>query len=118
MRIGILTATTIEFDVIRRQEGTDQKAEDLFVTLSAADIHWDDLMRHLPNYNEWCEGTAAERIRISRENLRNNPHIVAQWIHIRYTTFKNEVLYKKFNIVDEWNRYFRKLSCPCQPQCS
>jgi hypothetical protein len=77
----------------------------LFITFSAADLHWDDLMRHLPNYQEWKQGTAAERIRYSRENLRNNPHIVAQWFHIRYLAFKKEVLTKKFNIVDDWNRY-------------
>ena len=47
----------------------------------AADLNWDDLMRHLPNYQEWKQGTAAERIRYSRENLRNNPHIVAQWFN-------------------------------------
>jgi hypothetical protein len=47
----------------------------------------------------------TERIRIARENLRDNPLICAYWFHFRYQTFKREVLYKKFDIVDEWNRY-------------
>jgi hypothetical protein len=25
----------------------------LFLTFSAADLHWDSLMRHLPRYEEW-----------------------------------------------------------------
>ncbi|KAF7137061.1 hypothetical protein CNMCM5793_006912 [Aspergillus hiratsukae] len=38
-------------------------------------------------------------------NLQANPHIVAAWFHIRYNAFKETVLYPKFTIVDEWNRY-------------
>ena len=30
----------------------------LFLTLSAADLHWDHLMRNLPRYEEWSNGTA------------------------------------------------------------
>ncbi|EED12765.1 conserved hypothetical protein [Talaromyces stipitatus ATCC 10500] len=51
----------------------------LFVTLSAADLHWADLMRHLPDFEQWKAGTSSERIQIARDNLRDNPHIVAQW---------------------------------------
>ncbi|EED21753.1 hypothetical protein TSTA_089920 [Talaromyces stipitatus ATCC 10500] len=74
----------------------------LFLTLSAADLHWDDLMRHLPRYQEWKNGTATERIHISWENLCDNPHIVANWFHIRFSSFCKEVLDKKFNVVDFW----------------
>jgi hypothetical protein len=31
----------------------------LFLTTSAADLHWDDLMRHLPDYERWIQGDSA-----------------------------------------------------------
>ena len=68
-------------------------------------MFWDDLMRNLPRYEEWSNGTTQQRMRIARENLRDNPHICAYWFHFRYETFKRTVLYKKFDIVDEWNRH-------------
>ncbi|EED13560.1 hypothetical protein TSTA_098170 [Talaromyces stipitatus ATCC 10500] len=77
----------------------------LFLTLSAADLHWDDLMWHMPRYQEWLQGTASERIQISRQNLRDTPHIVANWFHIRFATFRKEILDKKFKVVDHWYRY-------------
>ncbi|EDN09817.1 predicted protein [Histoplasma mississippiense (nom. inval.)] len=77
----------------------------LFLTLSTADYHWDDLMRLLPNYENWKNGTSSERIKIFRENICDNPAIVAHWFHLRFTIFKREVLTKKFDIVDEWDRY-------------
>jgi hypothetical protein len=36
---------------------------------SAADYHWDSLQRHMPQYDEWKNGIAAKRIKISRENV-------------------------------------------------
>ncbi|EED14666.1 hypothetical protein TSTA_041440 [Talaromyces stipitatus ATCC 10500] len=62
----------------------------LFLTLSAADLQWADLMQHLPNFEQWKAGTSSERIQIARDNLRDNPHIVAQWFLIRYNTFRKE----------------------------
>jgi hypothetical protein len=70
----------------------------LFVTLSPADLHWDDLMQRMPQYGDWRDGTVAERLRIARNNLRDNPHIAAYWFHARFQAFKKEVLFKKFNI--------------------
>lgn len=49
--------------------------------------------------------TAQQRMRIARENLRDHPHICAYWFHFRYETFKRTVLYKRFDIVDKWNRH-------------
>ncbi|EED14664.1 conserved hypothetical protein [Talaromyces stipitatus ATCC 10500] len=77
----------------------------LFLTLSAADLHWDDLMKLMPRYQEWQQGTSSERIKISRENLRENPHIVANWFHIRFAAFRKELLDKKFKVKDYWYRY-------------
>jgi hypothetical protein len=54
----------------------------LFLTLFAADLHWDNLMRHMPDYEGWESATSAERIRIARVNLRDNPHIAAYWFDL------------------------------------
>ncbi|OXV07313.1 hypothetical protein Egran_04923 [Elaphomyces granulatus] len=53
-------------------------------------------MRRMPRYEAWSTGTSAERIRIARGNLRDNPLIAAYWC---------EVLHNKFNVVDDWYRY-------------
>lgn len=80
-------------------------AAHFFLTLSAADLHWDDLMRHLPLYDEWWNGDASQRIRISRDNIRDNPHIVSYWFHYRFQTFKDVVIDRKFKIRDYWFCY-------------
>ncbi|OXV12219.1 hypothetical protein Egran_00019, partial [Elaphomyces granulatus] len=48
----------------------------LYLTFSAADYHWESLMRHLPRYQEWLGAqTNEERMRIAREGVRDNPCI-------------------------------------------
>ncbi|CAE6994928.1 ATP-dependent DNA helicase PIF1 [Pyrenophora teres f. teres] len=77
----------------------------LFLTFSAADLHWDSLMQHMPRYEEWKAASSDVRVRIARENLRDNPHIVAFHFHRRLQVFSEEVLRDKFNMVDFWNRF-------------
>lgn len=77
----------------------------LFVTLSAADLHWHDLMRHMPHFEEWLNGRPDVRNRIARINLRDNPHIAAYWFHARFQEFKENVLEVKFSVTDAWSRY-------------
>lgn len=62
-------------------------------------------MRHMPRFEEWRNGRPDERNRIARENLRQNLHIAAYWFHVRFQAFKNEVLKKKWDVVDHWSRY-------------
>lgn len=81
------------------------KSPHLFLTLSAADHHWQDLLRHMPRYNEWKDGTSAIRMQIARQNLRDHPHIAAYWFYTRFNTFRKIVLDKKFRISDWWVRY-------------
>ncbi|CAI7566282.1 unnamed protein product [Penicillium viridicatum] len=76
-----------------------KNAHNLFLTLSTADLHWDDLMCHLPNYPEWLAGDAATRRRIARNNLQNNPHIIAQWFDIRFRLFQGKVLKRLFSVM-------------------
>jgi ATP-dependent DNA helicase PIF1 len=77
----------------------------LFLTFSAANLHWDSLVRHLPRYEEWKAALSDQRVRIARENLRDNPHIVAYHFYRRLQVFTDEVLKDKFNIIDHWNRF-------------
>ena len=51
----------------------------------------------MPRYEEWKNGTAAERIKISRENVRDNPHIAAYQFHRRFIVFMEKVISPKFN---------------------
>ncbi|CAA9956395.1 Helitron helicase domain protein [Pyrenophora teres f. maculata] len=77
----------------------------LFLTFSAADLHWDSLMQHMPRYEEWKAASSDVRVRIARENLRDNPHIVAFHFYRRLQVFSEEVFRDKFNMVDFWNRF-------------
>ncbi|KAJ5183745.1 hypothetical protein N7492_001361 [Penicillium capsulatum] len=80
-------------------------AAHFFLTLSAADLHWDDLMRWMPNYDDWRAADSATRIRLARANLRDNPLIAAYWFHHRYRVFQETVLDPKFGVTDYWSRY-------------
>ena len=77
----------------------------LFCTLSPADYHWADLHRHMPRAVDWLRAGPSERIKISREHVRDNPHITAWHFYYRFKYFKEEVLVKKFNVVDFWDRF-------------
>jgi ATP-dependent DNA helicase PIF1 len=57
-------------------------------------------VRHLPLYEEWRAALSDQRVRIARENLRDNPHIVAYYFYRRLQVFTDKVLKDKFNIID------------------
>ena len=59
----------------------------------------------MPRYQEWLNSSSSERIRISRENLNQNPHIAAYHFHRRLSLFIEWVIKPKFNVSDVWNRY-------------
>ncbi|RFU33151.1 hypothetical protein B7463_g3183, partial [Scytalidium lignicola] len=61
------------------------KRPSLFLTFSAADYHWDSLHKHIPKYREWRLTTPANQVKLSKENLRDNPHIAAFHFHRRLT---------------------------------
>ncbi|KJZ68228.1 hypothetical protein HIM_12379 [Hirsutella minnesotensis 3608] len=77
----------------------------LFVTVSAADYHWESLYRHMPRFQEWKAAPEAARMALSRELLRDNAHIAAYHFHKRYTLLRTIVLKQKFNLTDFWGRY-------------
>ena len=77
----------------------------LFMTFSPADLHWDSLARHMPNYDQWREGDDTQKMRHARANLRENPHIAAHHFHARFSIFLDNVLKPKFRLRDWWIRY-------------
>jgi ATP-dependent DNA helicase PIF1 len=79
----------------------------LFITTSAADLHWHSLLKHMgeEKWNEYSEGDRDRRVRLSREFLRDNPAIGAYHFHRRFELFRRKVLDVKFCIEDYWNRY-------------
>ncbi|EFZ03292.1 DNA helicase PIF1, ATP-dependent [Metarhizium robertsii ARSEF 23] len=81
-----------------------------FITFSPADLHWQSLYQHMPRYDEWLAASESERMGLSRQLLRQNPHIAAFHFYRRYCFFRDIVLSKKFNITDYWDRNFKPLS--------
>ncbi|KAF6834321.1 mitochondrial dna helicase [Colletotrichum plurivorum] len=76
----------------------------VFLTFSAADYHWFHLMKHMPRFEQWKNSTPIQQIQIAWENLRDNPHIAAHLFVRRSQLFRQEVLAKKYCIVDYWDR--------------
>ncbi|EAQ88882.1 hypothetical protein CHGG_05501 [Chaetomium globosum CBS 148.51] len=76
-----------------------------FITLSPADLHWQSLYRHMPEYEEWKALDEPRRMAKSRRLLRENPHIAAWHFHSRNSLCRKIVLKKKSNVADFWYRY-------------
>ena len=73
---------------------------DLFITFSAADIHWDSFFRFFPEYEQWKNAHGAYKFRLASRILYNNPHIAAYHFHARFTAFMEHFLKPKFGVVD------------------
>jgi hypothetical protein len=56
-------------------------------------------------YEKYVNGTRSERIRYTREFLRDNPAIAAYHFHCRLEAFRKHVLMPKLCITDYWTRY-------------
>lgn len=78
-----------------------------FLTFSAADYHWDSLHKvyPAPAYTLWRNGNPQVRMRITREHLRDNPHIAAYHFHRRFLALMKCIAMPKFAVTDWWNRY-------------
>jgi len=69
------------------------KSGSLFFTLSAADLHWHDLHSHIPLFNEYKAANKTQRYQIASQNLNNNLHIAAYWLHCHFDLFRNSDLF-------------------------
>lgn len=77
----------------------------IFLTLSAADLHWADLMRYLPYFEQWEQGNDRQRHELAWAAIRDCPHIVAYWFYRRFQLFLKHVLTPLFGATDHWARY-------------
>ena len=73
----------------------------MFCTLSVADHHWPDLFEHMPAKDD-CFNAATEnqRMQIARQQVQENPHIIDEYLTMRFQTFYEELLKPKFNTND------------------
>ena len=77
----------------------------LFLTFSAADLQWYDMQRVLPRFDEYA--VAEDRIKrsIAWDNIRNQPHLVSEWLVRRFQHFQTAVLKPLFGYTDSWFRF-------------
>ncbi|KAK3923470.1 Ornithine aminotransferase [Frankliniella fusca] len=71
----------------------------IFLTLSCADGHWNDLYKLMTNVDI---STLTEKDR--RKLVQENPHIVDSFFDERVQSFIKNVLEKKYKVVDYWYR--------------
>lgn len=74
----------------------------LFFTPSSADTKWPDLHKLFPKTQS---NTVHHNRRQSIENLVNNPHIIALYLHLRFQIFRDEVIVKQLHATDHWYIY-------------
>jgi len=54
----------------------------------------------MPQFNEYKAANKAQRYQIASQNLNNNPHIAAYWLHRRFDLFRKHILIGLFNSTD------------------
>ena len=77
----------------------------LFFTVSAADLQWHDLHRHMPSFERLSEMTEQVRYRTAANDLKNNPHIAAEYLARRFQAFFTHIIKKMWNVADYWYRF-------------
>ena len=107
MRYGAGLRGTRAYWLARRRELLDmiriRGSPHLFFTLSAADLQWADLHRHMPMEVPEADDPTGKRQR--RAALNNNPHIAAAYLHQRAQIFMTTVVHPLLGVVDFWSRY-------------
>lgn len=81
------------------------KCPHIFLTFSAADLHWESLARVMPGYEEWKTADDNGKRKIAMKNLKDNPQIAAWHFYRRFKIFFEEYLTPKFGIVAWWFRF-------------
>ena len=76
----------------------------VFVTFSAADMQWQDLHRHFPGWEGTFTGDIPAPKQWVWDRVQNQPHIIAHYLSIRFTTFVRYVLQPYLGFTDSWYR--------------
>ena len=72
----------------------------IFFTFSAADLHWPELHKLMPDDGNSGEGSTSAKQR--QQNLVDNPHIAAWFFNRRFECFFHDVLKQQWNLEDYW----------------
>lgn len=106
MHFGSTIQGTKPFWNLRRVELSDMIIQigcpTLFFTLSAANTKWPNLHNIMPTSTP-TNPQLIVKWRI--QNIIQNPHLVAMYMHCRFTSFFEEVLEKLLDAQDYWYRY-------------
>jgi ATP-dependent DNA helicase PIF1 len=76
-----------------------------FITLSAADLQWPLLHRHMPKECDVPDGDTRAEKRQRRLALKNNPHIAASYLEHRVSLFFKHVICPLLGVKHYWYRY-------------
>ena len=77
----------------------------VFVTLSAADMQWQDLHRHFPGSADVVAADDRLRRMFIWDGVQRNRHIVAHYLVIRLRAFTEHVLRPLLGFTDSWDRF-------------
>lgn len=69
---------------------------DMLMTLSAADLEWIDVARHMSRLKEWLRLQLDDRSRLAREHLRDISHIADAHFERRF------ILFRKTSCTPSW----------------
>lgn len=109
IRYGAKLRGTRAYWHARRNELLDmiriKGAPHIFFTLSAADLQWLDLHRHMPREIPTPAGDDAAARRQRRLALERNPHLAASYLDIRVQLLMKHVIGPLFKVKDFWYRY-------------
>jgi hypothetical protein len=110
VRYGSNLRGTRAYWLARRHELMDmirmKGSPDIFFTLSAADLQWPDLHRHMPKSddpaNDSSPGLARQRRRVA---LNSNPHIAATYLNRRLQAYFKCFMVPLLGIHQFWYRF-------------
>jgi hypothetical protein len=76
-----------------------------FLTCNAINMQWNDLYKHMSNFEIFQNSNDTEREQLTHRLLQKNFHITAEYLNRRFQVFFKLVLKQKFSIRDYWHRY-------------
>ncbi len=72
----------------------------VFFTFSAADFYWPDLHKLMPHGDSLSTLSEQDANKYKRQDLIDNPHIIAWFFEKRFKLFFEKVLVPKWNLED------------------
>lgn len=75
----------------------------LFVTLSAADLHWKKLHRFL-DPAQTVSGSSRRMVQQRLQMISDNPIVACYFFNQRLDAFLKEVMFPKYKVIDHWYR--------------